>query len=165
MEPARLQSTTSEVSREVGSSAKPASKKAEKPTRGRIQRSTSTGGSGSPRRPREVKPGGGARLLAPVALVVVALACFGVVSTSGNDDKASTSNGAAAEKSGESSTGNDSAAVENKSEPTRSVYKVKAGDSFSAIAVKFGVDANTLTELNPDVDPRALQPGQKLKLK
>ncbi|MGH2959469.1 MAG: hypothetical protein ACRDKE_07670, partial [Solirubrobacterales bacterium] len=34
------------------------------------------GGSRSPQRPRDVKAGNGARLLAPIALVVFALACF-----------------------------------------------------------------------------------------
>lgn len=47
----------------------------------------------------------------------------------------------------------------------RSSYTVKAGDSFSAIAEKTGVDIGELQRLNPDIDPRALQPGQKLKLK
>ena len=49
--------------------------------------------------------------------------------------------------------------------PVRSTYRVKPGDSFAAIAEKTGVEVDTLAELNPDVDPRALQPGQKLKLK
>jgi len=33
------------------------------------------------------------------------------------------------------------------------------------ILLDAGVDANTITKLNPEIDPRALQPGQKLKLK
>lgn len=47
----------------------------------------------------------------------------------------------------------------------RSSYTVKPGDSLSAIAQAQGVDIATIQELNPDVDPRALRPGQKLKLK
>ena len=65
--------------------------------------------------------------------------------------------------SGESSA--DASAESGSTVPVRSTYRVKPGDSFAAIAEKTGVEVDTLAELNPDVDPRALQPGQKLKLK
>lgn len=122
----------------------------------------SRGGSDSPRRPRDVKAGSGARILAPLALIVFAIACFAVVTNqSGNgsvgDNAADTSSTTTAKKA--------AAAGAAASTPTRATYKVKAGDSFAAIAEKEGVDVNTLQELNPDIDPRALQPGQKLKLR
>lgn len=46
---------------------------------------------------------------------------------------------------------------------TRS-YTVKPGDTPSGIADKTGVDLDTLLELNPDLDPQLLSPGQRLKL-
>lgn len=116
------------------------------------------GGSRSPQRPRDVKAGNGARLLAPLALVVFAIACFTVISSQDSGSAAKTSDEAAATKAA-------AASAAAKSGPTRSTYRVKAGDSFAAIAEKQGVDVETLQELNPDIDPRALQPGQKLKLK
>jgi LysM repeat protein len=48
--------------------------------------------------------------------------------------------------------------------PRRRVYVVKAGDTLTAIADKAGVSLATLQELNPRVDPQALQTGQRLKL-
>lgn len=94
-------------------------------------------------------------MLAPLALVVFAVACFLVISSQGDDGvRASSEAGKAAATS--------APAVKK---TTRSVYRVKAGDSFGVIAEKTGITVTTLQQLNPDVDPRALQPGQKLKLR
>lgn len=43
-------------------------------------------------------------------------------------------------------------------------YTVQPGDTPSGIAEKTGVPLDTLLELNPDVDPQLLSPGQRLKL-
>lgn len=43
--------------------------------------------------------------------------------------------------------------------------KVKEGDSYGAIAARAGVSVDDLIELNPRVNPSALQPGQRLKLR
>ena len=81
-----------------------------------------------------------------------------MLSSQGGGSTASTTEKAAATKAA-------ATAAATKSGPTRSTYRVKAGDSFAAIAEKQGMEVTTLQELNPDIDPRALQPGQKLKLK
>lgn len=44
-------------------------------------------------------------------------------------------------------------------------YVVRPGDSLSGIAAKTGVPLATLQALNPGVNPRALQPGQRLALR
>ena len=44
-------------------------------------------------------------------------------------------------------------------------YIVRPGDSLSQIAVKTGVPLSTLQSLNPGVNPRALQAGQRLTLR
>lgn len=137
-----------------------------RPSGGRGSGSTArvhSAGGNSPRRPRDVKAGAGARMLAPIAIVVFALACLIVISSQGDDG--SVKNDGAAASSSNSAPSSGAKSVTKVSGPTRSVYVVKAGDSFSAIAEKEGVDVDTLSSLNPDVDPRALQPGQKLKLK
>jgi LysM repeat protein len=41
---------------------------------------------------------------------------------------------------------------------------VRAGDTLSAIATRTGVAVEAIQQLNPDVDPQALQTGQRLKL-
>ncbi|MFT4048944.1 MAG: LysM domain-containing protein [Solirubrobacterales bacterium] len=127
------------------------------------QRPVSSGSGSAPRRPRDVKAGSGARILAPLALAVCAIVCFWIIANQSSDGSVKSSSGDTSSKSTSTeSTSSGAAAVTG---PKRSVYVVKAGDSFSAIAEKQGVDVDMLQELNPDVDPRALQPGQKLKLK
>jgi LysM repeat protein len=44
------------------------------------------------------------------------------------------------------------------------VYVVKSGDTLSVIADKTGVSLDDIQRLNPDVDPNALQTGQRLTL-
>lgn len=101
-------------------------------------------------------------MLAPIALIVFAIACFVVLTNQSSDGKVGDS---ASSSSTGSTAAKAVAAGAAASTPTRASYKVRAGDSFAAIAEKQGVDVNTLQELNPDIDPRALQPGQKLKLR
>jgi LysM repeat protein len=139
---ARTQPRTEARPKSGGSSSRPS-----RPSRSR---------SGSPQRPRDVKAGSGARILAPLALIVFAIACFAVVSSNSSSTK--TPDKAAATKAA-------AATAAAKSGPTRSTYRVKSGDSFSAIAVSQGIDVDKLQALNKDVDPRTIQPGQKLKLK
>lgn len=130
------------------------------------------------RRRRDLAPsptGRGARLLAPIALIVCAIAVFSVLSsgseTSTNgakDDTGTKSSQTESESSGSGSADSGETGTETSSGeivPAKATYKVKPGDSFAAIAEETGVDVDKLAELNPDVDPRALQPGQKLKLK
>ena len=102
-----------------------------------------------------------ARLIAPVALVVCALAFFLVLSDSSVEDGEGNAGGAAT--SGERSTPTTDTAPKRRRTPA--TYTVKVGDSLGAIAVKTGVDVEALEELNPEVDAQALSPGQKLKLR
>lgn len=44
-------------------------------------------------------------------------------------------------------------------------YVVKRGDALSRISEKTGVPVERLTQLNPGVDPLALMPGRRLRLK
>jgi LysM repeat protein len=48
--------------------------------------------------------------------------------------------------------------------PSRKTITVRAGDNPSAIAERAGIPLERLLELNPRVDPRALQVGDTLKL-
>jgi LysM repeat protein len=102
-----------------------------------------------------------ARLLAPVALAVFAVAFFWVILTSNAGDDGS-SNGSAAT---EQTTGGSSTATPRRRGPQRRSYTVKTGDTLGAIAEKTGVPVETLQELNPELDPQALVSGQKIKLR
>lgn len=44
------------------------------------------------------------------------------------------------------------------------IYTVQRGDTLYGIALKHGIDFRKLVELNEIVDPRSLQPGQKIRL-
>ena len=46
----------------------------------------------------------------------------------------------------------------------RKSYTVKSGDTPSGIAEKTGISLDTLYELNPDLDPQTLAPGQQIRL-
>jgi LysM repeat protein len=44
-------------------------------------------------------------------------------------------------------------------------YTVKSGDSLTAIAAFTGIPLSTLIQLNPRINPNALQTGQRLRLR
>jgi LysM repeat protein len=93
------------------------------------------------------------RLVAVVALATAAIAVLVVVISSlpesGDDDRdrGVRKERAEAEGSGEK------------------FYTVESGDSFSTIAEKEGIDPEHLEQLNPDLDPQALAPGQQVRLR
>lgn len=96
------------------------------------------------------------RLLAPVGLVVFALAVIIVIATSG---------GGSQPASGTTATG--LAATQRARPPRRAPrsYRVRTGDSLSAISQKTGVPIDRLIELNPQLDPQALRVGERVKLR
>ena len=98
------------------------------------------------------------RLIAPLAIVAAALALVLVVVTSLDFD--ASSGGTAAP---------DPSAVEVQEELTPTGfgrnYEVQPGDSFSTIAEETGVPVDVLSQLNPDLDPQTLAPGQRVKLR
>jgi LysM repeat protein len=51
------------------------------------------------------------------------------------------------------------------SEETPKTYVVQPGDTIDAIAARFGVTAEKIQELNPDIDPQALPSGATLELR
>jgi LysM repeat protein len=50
-------------------------------------------------------------------------------------------------------------------QPRRRFYRVKVDDTLDGIAERTGIDAETLQELNPNLDPQALAVGQRIKLR
>jgi LysM repeat protein len=96
------------------------------------------------------------RLAAPLALLLAAIAVLIVVQTSRQDSSASSSPAVT-----------QPAVTKPARRAARSsprAYVVKAGDSLSLIAEKTDVSLEELQRLNPDLDPQALQTGQRLKL-
>jgi LysM repeat protein len=97
-----------------------------------------------------------ARLLAPIALVAVAVVFFAILLASGGGSDSGSNGSTAAEKT------NTQTAVAKTVKPT---YRVKGGDTLGGIAVKTGIPVEKLQELNPELDPQALVSGQKIKLR
>jgi LysM repeat protein len=94
--------------------------------------------------------------------VVTAVALFTVVTAGSGDDT-----GTATESGGTRPAATKPAAKKPATTPKRSTakrYTVKAGDTPSSIAEGAGIPLDELLELNPEIDPQALSPGQKLKL-
>lgn len=103
-----------------------------------------------------------ARWLAPIAIVAVGAAAYGIVK-SGSGDGSSLRSGTrpATQRPAE---GN-ARETTTQAQPTRRTYVVRSGDTLSAISIETGVPVTRLQELNPEVDVQALQPGQRLRLR
>lgn len=110
--------------------------------------------------------GSSARLLAPISLILFALAFFVVIvgSDAPDDDEGSRDRSAQRDRTG---TGTTTTATDDDAEPRVSgrFYTVKTGDTLAAIAENVGVPVDTLLELNPELDPQALVSGQKIRLR
>jgi LysM repeat protein len=103
-----------------------------------------------------------ARWLAPLALVICAVAVYAVVrSGSGND---ATIAPATTARPSTSSAGSPAHTTAKATSATKKTYTVQSGDTLSAIASKTGVALARIQALNPNVDTRALHAGQKIKL-
>jgi LysM repeat protein len=106
-----------------------------------------------------------ARWLAPLALVVCAVAAFAVVqdgSSSGDGGKTATtvtSESKSTGKGADASPSRRSAAAKRKR-----TYIVKSGDVLSSIAEAHGTTVEELQALNPSVDAATLHVGQKIRL-
>jgi hypothetical protein len=96
-------------------------------------------------------------LIAPLAILLAALALVVVVATSLDLDGA----GPAAAP--------DAGAAEIQEDPVAAGfgrnYEVQLGDSLSTIAEETGVPIDVLSQLNPDLDPQTLNPGDRVKLR
>jgi LysM repeat protein len=104
-----------------------------------------------------------ARFLAPLALLGFVLALLLIVSHSSSDG----SGGNEAKPNQEQPAGTPAAdsGGNGSSKKGPRFYRVKAGDTPSAIADKTGVPLSTIEQLNPDLDPQALSPGARVKLR
>ena len=101
-----------------------------------------------------------ARLLAPIALVLVAAACAVVVlsATGSGGDQGS-------EGTSERRATQTSPRAGRERRRRRAFYVVKTADTLDRIAAKTGVSVDRLLELNPELDPLALVSGQRIKLR
>ena len=99
-----------------------------------------------------------ARYLAPLAIVVVAAAAYLIVHTGLAHKHTSPPLPVV-----QSTTTSSSAATTLV--PKKKFYVVQPNDTLSRIAAKTGVSLSTIERLNPNVNPDALHPSQKLRLR
>lgn len=109
------------------------------------------------------------RWLAPLAIVVVAAAGYGVVSanrgTSGGGGPTGEKGGTRTTKrTGTRTTGTKGATAATGATGPR-FYVVRSGDTLSSISLETSVPLGRLNQLNPRLDAQALQPGQRLTLR
>jgi len=103
-----------------------------------------------------------ARLLAPLALIAIAVVVVtmvlgsGVVGDDSHDKSAST---------GDLPTATERTTTAERKQIRRATYTIKAGDTLGAIAAETGTTVEQLLELNPELDAEALVAGQKIKLR
>jgi Tfp pilus assembly protein FimV len=101
-----------------------------------------------------------ARFLAPAAIVASFIALIIVLSSSGGGEERSDQ-----ERSRPARARTTATAPARRPPRPRRFYTVKAGDILSTIAEQTGVPAQQIEDLNPNVDPQGLIPGQRLRLR
>jgi LysM repeat protein len=103
------------------------------------------------------------RILAALALLGAIAAVLIVLSSqTGESDPAGNP---AAKQGKKAKAGNGDRPAQQGGSRGAKIYEVQEGDSLTAIAEQTGVPIELIEELNPEVDPQALIPGQKLKLR
>ncbi len=100
-----------------------------------------------------------ARFLAPIALVAFAFALYSIA-----QDGRESSGGGSGSPASTVATPTATKEATKKKKSKRKTYTVKAGDTPSGIAENAGISLETLYELNPDLDPQTLAPGQRIRL-
>ena len=100
-----------------------------------------------------------ARFLAPIALIAFAFALYSVVK-----DQSAPAGGNSAESATPTATATSKAKKSSKKKKKAKTYTVKSGDTLSGIAEKTKLTQEEILDLNPELDPSTLAPGQKIKL-
>ena len=102
-----------------------------------------------------------ARYIAPLALAAAVTAAYVIVHDAVVNKPSSTSTSTVQTTNTDVTRHGHSGATVS----TTKFYVVKPGDSLSGIAAKTGVSIATIEALNPSVNPNAIQPAQRLRLR
>ena len=101
-----------------------------------------------------------ARFLAPIALIAFAFALYSVVK-----DQSAPAGGNSADRATPTATSTAKSSKKKSSKKKKvKTYTVKSGDTLSGIAEKTKLTQAEILDLNPELDPSTLAPGQKIKL-
>lgn len=94
------------------------------------------------------------RFLAPLALIAVAAAIVLVVTNTRSDSG-----------SGDNPAQESTTTTAKRAKKAKRTYRVRAGDNLSSIAQRTDIPLERLQQLNPDVDPQGLTPGERIRLR
>jgi LysM repeat protein len=104
-----------------------------------------------------------ARLAAPAAFLLAAtIAVLLVRSALQSDDDAQTDQVTVTRTTSPQQT--TAASTRQRRPPEPRTYTVQEGDTLDQIALDFNTSVERLLELNPDVEPTELRPGQRLRV-
>lgn len=107
-----------------------------------------------------------ARLAAPVAFFFAATVLVMLVQRGFEDDDAvATGPTTSAVDTNPTVTGANGNTTTGPPGNRRRFYRVRAGDTLESIAAQFETDVDVLLELNPNIDPLALSPGQRIRVR
>jgi LysM domain len=118
----------------------------------------------------------GVRVLAPLAFFTAATVLVLLVHSSlnagtdgespaANDRGARTDNRGQQGQGGQASGNQAGGRNEQQPQQQRRFYRVQEGDTLGAIAAEFGTTVDDLLALNPGIDPVALSPGQRVRVR
>ena len=100
-----------------------------------------------------------ARLAAPVAFFAAATLLIVLIESGLNSGATNASSGGTPTLTSSTTTGGTTTGKRKKR-----IYRVQRGDTLESIAAKFHTTVDDLLQLNPDVDPLALSPGQRIRV-
>jgi LysM repeat protein len=102
----------------------------------------------------DYKPNYFVRVFAVLALIVALIGVVVVIATTsgGSDDGDDGNGGADIGKVGRQAV-------------RKGVWIVRSGDTLGEISLKTGIDETVLLQLNPEIDPQALQEGERIALR
>jgi LysM repeat protein len=108
------------------------------------------------------------RVLAPLAFFTAATILVLLVHSSLNSNESGTTASPAAQTAtgGAAGTATGGPTTTRGSAVRRKrFYQVRAGDTLEAIAARFDTTTADLLELNPEIDPLTLTPGQRIRIR
>ena len=100
-----------------------------------------------------------ARLAAPVAFFAAATLLIVLIESGLNSGATNASSNGTPTLTSTTTTGGTTTGKRKKR-----IYRVQRGDTLESIAAKFHTTVDDLLQLNPDVDPLALSPGQRIRV-
>jgi LysM repeat protein len=105
-----------------------------------------------------------ARFLAPIALVAFAFALYTVVQGARDGSGGTSSSSGTPAQTTPATSGSSTKSGKKSKHHVKKFHRVRAGETPSSIALKYGISVSTLEKLNPHMDPNALTVGERLRL-